>query len=103
MFHKQINRGRVNQGFVLASVLYSLYINDALAVPGTHLALFANDTCVYAKEKQERHVLCKLQSGLTAVKLWCECWNIIIDEGKTQATCFPRRLKVPGDILLLNR
>jgi hypothetical protein len=37
----------VPQGSILASVLYSLYIHDAPAAPGTHLALFADDTCIY--------------------------------------------------------
>jgi hypothetical protein len=65
--------------------LYRLYINDALAAPGTYLALFADDTWFCAPEKCERHVLCKLQRGLTAVNSWCECWSIKINEGKTQA------------------
>jgi hypothetical protein len=57
----------VLQGSVLAPILYSLYIKDAPAAPGTHLALFADDTRIYATEKHERHVLYKLQRGLTAV------------------------------------
>jgi hypothetical protein len=57
----------VPQGSVLVPVLYSLYINDASAAPVTHLALFADDTCTYAPEKHERHVLYKLQRGLTAM------------------------------------
>jgi hypothetical protein len=36
----------VSQGSVLASVLYSLYKNDVSAAPGTHLSLFAVDTCI---------------------------------------------------------
>jgi hypothetical protein len=54
---------RVLQVSVLAPVLYSLYINDAPAAPGIHLALFADDTCVCATEKYDRLVLNKLQSG----------------------------------------
>jgi hypothetical protein len=38
----------VPQASVLAPVLYRLYINDAPAAPGINLALFADDTCVYA-------------------------------------------------------
>jgi hypothetical protein len=50
----------------------------------------------------ERRVLCKLQRGLTAVKSWCDRWNIKIYEGKTQAIYFSRRLRVPEDVLQLN-
>jgi hypothetical protein len=56
----------VPQGSVLAPILYSLYINDAPAAPGTHLALFADDTCIYATEKHKRRIFNKLQRGLTA-------------------------------------
>jgi hypothetical protein len=51
----------VSQGSVLAPVLYSLYINDASKTPGTHLALFSDDAYIYATEKNEHPVLCKLQ------------------------------------------
>jgi hypothetical protein len=57
----------VPQGSVLAQILYSLFIKEASAAPGTHLALFANDTCICATEKGERRVLCKPQRGLTAM------------------------------------
>jgi hypothetical protein len=72
------------------------------AAPGTHLALFDDDTCIYATEEHERRVLCKLQRGLTAVNWWCKCWNIEINKGKSQAIYFSRRLRVPDDVLQLN-
>jgi hypothetical protein len=50
----------VPQGSVLAPVLYSLYINDAPTAPGTHLALFVDDTRIYTTEIHERHVFNKL-------------------------------------------
>jgi hypothetical protein len=75
----------VRQGSVLAPILYSLYINDDPAAPGTHLVLLVDDTCIYMTEKHERRVFCKLQRGLTAVKSWCERCNININEGKPQA------------------
>jgi hypothetical protein len=70
----------VHNGSVFAPILYSLCINDATAAPGIHLALFADDTCIYATEKHELCVLCKLQHGLTAVT-WFARWNIKINEG----------------------
>jgi hypothetical protein len=71
----------VPQGSVLVPILYSLCINDFPTAPGTHNSMFADDTCIYATEKHERHVLCKLQGGLTSMKLWCKHWNTEINEG----------------------
>jgi hypothetical protein len=82
---------------VSVPVLYSLYINDAPATPEIYLALFADDTCVYATEKHERRVLNKLQRGLTAVGSWCPRWNIKINEGMTHASYSSRRFRIPGD------
>jgi hypothetical protein len=92
----------VPQGSILAPVLYSLYINDASESPATHLALFADDTCIYATEKYERRVFCKLQRGLTAVNSWCERWNIKINDGETQAIYFYRTVGVSDGVLQLN-
>jgi hypothetical protein len=77
-------------------------MNYAPAAPGAHLALFADDTSIYATEKHERHVLCKLQRRFTAVNLWCERWNIAFNEGKIQAAHSSIRLRVPDDVLQLN-
>jgi hypothetical protein len=86
----------VARGFILALILYSLYINDAPVAPGTHLALFVDDTA----HEFERRVLCKLQCDLTAANSWCEQCNIKINEAKIQAICFSRRLTVHDDIQL---
>jgi hypothetical protein len=48
----------VPQGFVLAPELHTIYMNFAPAAPGTHLALFAVNTCIYATEEHERRGLC---------------------------------------------
>jgi hypothetical protein len=58
---------RMSQGSILAPVMYSLYTNDVPAAPGTHLAMLADDTCIYATDKHERHVHRKLQRDLTTV------------------------------------
>jgi hypothetical protein len=87
---RQIDAG-VPQGSVLAPTLYSLYINDTSQTSRVQLALFADDTCMYATEGKEGYVLKKLQHCLTAMEAWCEQWNIKIHEDKAQVICFSRR------------
>jgi hypothetical protein len=56
------------------------HINDALQTHGVHLALFADDTCLYATDRKEGFVVRKLQRGLSSMETWCEHWNIKINE-----------------------
>jgi hypothetical protein len=89
---------------ILDAVLYSLYINDVLAAPGTHLALWTDDTNirVYETEKHESIALRKLQRELIATNSWCERRNIKINGGETQAIYFSTRPRVPDEVLQLN-
>jgi hypothetical protein len=43
----------VPQGSVLSPTLYNLYINDTPQTIGVHLALFADDTCLYATDRKD--------------------------------------------------
>jgi hypothetical protein len=43
----------VPQGSVLSPTLYSLYVNDVPKTPGVYLALFADDTSLYATDHKE--------------------------------------------------
>jgi hypothetical protein len=91
----------VPQGFVLSPTLYNIYINDIPQTPGVYLALFAEDTCLYATERKEGYVLRKLQRGLDAIKTWCERWNIKINEDKkTQAIYFSHRRRQPEPLVM---
>jgi hypothetical protein len=92
----------VLQGSVLAPVLYNLYINNAPAAPGVHLALFADDTCIYAAQKHELQVLSKFQRGPIIVASWCQRCNIKINERKTQAIYCSRRCRMPENDLQQN-
>jgi hypothetical protein len=47
----------VPQGSVLSPTLYNAYVNDPPQTPGVHLALFADDTCVYATDRKEGFIL----------------------------------------------
>jgi hypothetical protein len=48
---------------------------------------------MYAAESKEGYVLRKLQRGLNAMEEWCEKCNIKINEEKTRAVYFSKRLR----------
>jgi hypothetical protein len=69
---------------------------------GVNLALFADDTCLYATEHKEGYVLRKVQHGLNTMLAWCEHWNNKINEDKTQAIYFSHQRRLPDSVLTLN-
>jgi hypothetical protein len=79
-----------------------MYINDTPQTIGVNLALFADDTCLYATERKEGYVLRKVQRGINSMSAWCERWNIKINEDKTQALYFSHQRRPPGSLLTLN-
>jgi hypothetical protein len=44
----------------------------------------------------------KLQRGLSAIELWCECWNIEINGDKSHGIYYSYRLRPPEAHLALN-
>jgi hypothetical protein len=64
MFTPREMQAEVPQGSVLCPTLYNLYINDTRQTIGVNLALFTDDTCLYATERKEGYVLRNLQRGL---------------------------------------
>jgi hypothetical protein len=72
----------VPQGSVLSPTLYNLCINDTRQTPSVNLTLFADDICLYAKDRKEEYVLGKIQRGLDSMAAWCKHWNIKINEDK---------------------
>jgi hypothetical protein len=41
-----------------------MYVNDTPQATGVHLALFADDTCLYATERKEGYGLCRKQAKI---------------------------------------
>jgi hypothetical protein len=58
------------------------------STPGVYLGLFADDTHIYATDRKESYVLRKLQRGLSAIEMWCESWNIKINEIRLRSSIF---------------
>jgi hypothetical protein len=92
----------VPQGSILSPTQYNLFINNTPQTHGVHLALFADDACLYATECKEGYVLRKLQRGLNSMAIWCENCNIKINEEKTRAIYFSHRIRQPEFLLTLN-
>jgi hypothetical protein len=62
---------------------------------GIILALFADDTCLYATECKEGYVLKKIQRGLNSMAAWFERSDIKINEDKTRAIYFSHQQRPP--------
>jgi hypothetical protein len=92
----------VPQGSILFSTLYNLYKNDTPQTSSVNLALFEDDTCLYATESKEGYVLRKDQRGLNCMSAWCERWVIKINEDITQAIYFSHKRRPPDSLLMLN-
>jgi hypothetical protein len=69
----------VSQSSVLSPTLYNFYINDTSQTICVNLALFADETCLYATESKNGYILRKLQRGLKSMAAYCELWNIKIN------------------------
>jgi hypothetical protein len=79
-----------------------LAINDIPQTAGVNLALFMDDTCLYATEHNEGYVLRKLQRVLNSMTAWCKQWNIKVNVEKSQAIYFSHRIKPHNTLLTLN-
>jgi hypothetical protein len=98
----RIMKAGVPQGSVLSPTLFNMYTNDTPQTIGVYLALFADNTCLYATERKEGYVLKKLQCGLNSMAEWLKRWNIKINEDKTQAIYFSHIIRPPESVLTLN-
>jgi hypothetical protein len=90
------------QGSVLSPTLYNFYINGTPQIIGVHLALFYDDTCLYATDRKEGYIVRKLQRGLDTLVTGCERLNIKINEDKTRAMYFSHQRAPPESLLKLN-
>jgi hypothetical protein len=57
----RIIKAGVTQDSVLSPTLFNMYINDTPQAIGVHLALYADDTCLYETDRKEDYILWKLQ------------------------------------------
>ena len=87
------------------ALLFFVYVNDVSKLPGTRLAMFADDTAVYAVDRQAEMAVIGLQEQLDEYVDWAERWRDAIKASNCTAEVFSRRLRLPdrlyvGDTLL---
>jgi hypothetical protein len=58
----------VPQGWVLSPTLFNICINVAPQIHGVHLALFGDDTCLYATYRKEDCAVRYFQRGLSSME-----------------------------------
>jgi hypothetical protein len=78
-----------------------VYVNDSPWTPGVYLGFFADDTCIWATDSKESHVLRKLQRDLSITETWCERCNIKLKEEKTWTPYISHWLRPPEAHLTL--
>jgi hypothetical protein len=71
-------------------------MNDAPQTSYVYLALFTEETYLYATDRKEGFLVRKLQRGLSSMEIWCERGNIQINEDQTQGIHFSRSHQPPG-------
>jgi hypothetical protein len=64
----------VPQGSVLTPILFNICIYTMAPKRMVFIAVFADNTCLYAVNRKEGFVR-KLQRYLISMETWCELWN----------------------------
>lgn len=82
----------VPQGSVLGPKLFILHINDLPHHPGTHVALFADDTALYAFSSNVNLLQRYLQEHLQSIEHYFQTWRLSLNAAKTQYCVFSKRL-----------
>lgn len=90
-------RAGVPQGSVLAPLLFSLYTSDIPRHTHVSLALYADDTAIYLRDRfkgkvQHGH----LQSATNALGEWFRKWRMEVNPEKSTAVYFSRALRRPN-------
>ncbi|KAG6451484.1 hypothetical protein O3G_MSEX007165 [Manduca sexta] len=88
----------VPQGSALSPFLFSLYTSDIPSFEDAHLALFADDTAIYASHRNPDKLVHILQSAADLFGAWCRRWRITINPAKSQAIVFTRHTRVQAPL-----
>jgi hypothetical protein len=87
------------QGAVLSTTLFALYISDIPHPPHTHLALYADDTALFAQSWRTDTIVRRLTSALSVLHRYFIKWKLQVNTAKTAAVFFTKRRPPPPPAL----
>lgn len=91
----------VPEGNVLGSILlHLLYIADLPTVYGTTIAIYADDTVVFAAHNDPATASHLLQESLDLIKKWLITWRIKANKAKSIQMTFTSRKKTCSPVSL---
>ena len=81
------------QGSVVSPLLFNIMINDIFSnvQPGIGRSLFADDSSLWKRGKNVKHIVKKLQESITQVEEWGKKWGLRFSMEKTKTMFFTRK------------
>lgn len=86
-------RAGVPQGSVLGPALFSIYINDIVKFPKTKIAMFADDTAIYAHSFSAIVAAKQIQIHIDLLQEYYKKWKITLNTAKTETIVFTKKIK----------
>lgn len=91
--NKKIIKAGVPQGSVLGPKIFNIYLNDIPKFEKTNLALFADDTAIYANSHSAIVAAKQIQIHMSILEPYYNKWKIKLNEDKTEVIVFTRKTK----------
>jgi hypothetical protein len=79
------------QGAVLSPILFTIYTADMPRPPHIHLALFADDTAIYAQSWRTDTISRRIANAVDRLISYFDRWRLKVNISKTDAILFTKR------------